>query len=124
MGVIKLDESNWTNGRGYRKNRLVDEVMLSCPGTLVQLVEMMPGAVIPDHVHRTSVEVYVVMEGMCRLVVNDQVHALATGDMFLTRPGDVHRLHSEGDAPFRLLVFKTNATQQDTIWLEEMTDEQ
>ncbi len=124
MGVIKLDETGWINGRGYRKNRLVDEVMLSCPGTLVQLVEMAPGAVIPDHVHRTSVEVYVVMEGTCRLVVNEQAYPLATGDMFLTRPGDVHRLYNEGDGPFRLLVFKTNAARQDTSWLEEITDEQ
>jgi quercetin dioxygenase-like cupin family protein len=46
------------------------------------------------------------------------------GDMFLTRPGDVHRLYNEGDGPFRLLVFKTNAARQDTSWLEEITDEQ
>ena len=123
MGRIALDDAVWVNGRGYRKNRLVDGVMLACPGALVQMVAIAPGDMIPDHVHQTSVEVYTVLDGACRLVINGGTHILTAGDMFLTQPGDVHRLYNDGDTPFRLLVFKTNASPQDTFWVEDTTNE-
>lgn len=118
MGRIKVNEAAWENGRGYRKNRLVDEALLACPGTLVQVVVMAPGEMIPDHVHQTSIEFYYVVSGKCRLVVNGESDRLQRGDMFLTQPGDVHRLYNENDEPFTLLVFKTNATSQDTYWTD------
>lgn len=123
MGRIELDDAGWENGRGYRKNRLVDADTFACPGTLVQLVEIAPGDMIPDHVHRTSVEFYVVVAGSCRLVINAETYRLSSGDMFLTQPGDVHRLYNDGDVPFRLLVFKTNAAPQDTFWVEDTSNE-
>ena len=119
MGTVKVEETGWVNGRGCRKNRLADEAVLACPGALVQMVVMAPGGMIPDHVHRTSTEFYFVVEGECRLVINEEGHRLQAGDMFLTQPGDVHRLYNETDKPFTLLVFKTNATTQDTFWDEE-----
>lgn len=118
MGVVKIDELRWANGRGYRKNRLADEVMLACPGTLVQMVTIAPCDTVSDHVHHTSTEFYYVVEGQCRLVINEESYLLQPGDMFLTQPGDVHRLHNEADEPFVLLVFKTNATAQDTYWID------
>lgn len=124
MGRIELDDAGWENGRGYRKNRLVDAAMLACPGALVQLVEMAPGDIIPDHVHQTSFEFYTVLAGACCLVLNEETHTLKAGDMFLTQPGDVHRLYNDGAVPFRLLVFKTNASPQDTFWVEDTRNEQ
>jgi len=123
MGRIELDDAGWVNGRGYRKNRLVDAAMFACPGTLAQMVVIEPHQMIPDHVHQTSFEFYVVMDGACRLVINDETHLLTAGDMFLTQPGDVHRLYNDGDEPFRLLVFKTNAAPHDTFWVEDTTNE-
>ena len=77
---------------GLSQNRLADEAALACPGTLVQLVEIAPFDKIPDHVHHTSTEFYVVA-GQCRLVVNEVSYILAVGDSFLIRPRDVHRLY-------------------------------
>ena len=114
---VVIEPDNWVNGRGYRKNRLVDEMALACSGTLVQMVVMAPGDTIPDHVHHTSTEFYYVVGGQCRLVINEENHTLGIGDMFLTQPGDVHRLYNETDEPFTLLVFKTNSSSQDTFWV-------
>ncbi|WP_420645086.1 cupin domain-containing protein [Candidatus Leptofilum sp.] len=119
MGRIELDETAWVNGRNYRKNRLADETTLSCSGALVQMVKMAPGSTIPNHVHQTSIEFYYVVSGECRLVINEENHRLQQGDMFLTRPGDIHRLYNESNEPFTLLVFKTNAAPDDTFWTNE-----
>ncbi len=107
------------NGRGYRKQVVADTAVLVAPGALVQVVEMAPGETIPDHSHQTSREFYAVLNGRCHLTVNGACHHLKPGDMLLLEPGDVHRLHNNGDEPFRLLVFKTSATGEDTFWADE-----
>jgi quercetin dioxygenase-like cupin family protein len=112
-----LEPESWQDGRGYRKARLAAAEDLRQPGALVQLVTMAPGERIPPHVHAASVEVYAVLRGACRLVVNGEAHDLQTGDLLLMEPGDVHELIN-GEAPFELLVFKTNAATGDTAWDE------
>jgi quercetin dioxygenase-like cupin family protein len=44
---------------------------------------------------------------------------LSVGDMLLTEPDDVHKLINDSAEEFRLLVFKTNATAEDTYWSDE-----
>jgi len=125
MLIIRLDEAGWVNGRGYRKQVVADTAVLAAPGAFVQVVEIAPGETIPDHSHRTSREVYAVLNGRCHLIVNGESRRLEAGDMLLMEPGDIHRLHNDGDEPFRLLVFKTSATDEDTFWAdqEEFTTE-
>lgn len=119
MIVIRADETGWVNGRGYRKQVVADTAVLACPGAFVQVVVIEPGETIPDHTHQTSREFYVALNGRCHLIVNGASHHLKPGDMLLLEPGDVHRLHNDGDEPFRLLVFKTSATGEDTFWADE-----
>lgn len=125
MLIIRVDEAGWVNGRGYRKQVVADTAVLAAPGAFVQVVEMAPGETIPDHSHQTSREVYAVLNGRCHLIVNGESHHLEPGDMLLMEPGDIHRLHNDGGEPFRLLVFKTSATDEDTFWAdqEEFTTE-
>ena len=119
MQNLKLHPDNWIPGPGYRKQRIAGPDALACAGALVQMVEMAPGATIPDHVHHTSSEFYFVVAGTCLLVIDGRERRLAPGDMILTQPGDVHRLHNDGAETFRLLVFKTNAGENDTFWTAE-----
>jgi quercetin dioxygenase-like cupin family protein len=116
MRRIFVDEAEWVNGRGYRKQVVADTAVLAAPGAFAQVVEMEPGEIIPDHVHQSSREFYVVLNGRCQLTVNGINHHLKPGDMLLMEPGDVHHLDNDGGELFRLLVFKTNATTEDTIW--------
>ena len=119
MLIIQLNEAGWVNGRGYRKQVAADTAVLAATCAFVQVVEMAPGETIPDHSHQTSREFYVVLNGRCHLIVNGESHHLEPGDMLLMEPGDIHRLHNDGDELFRLLVFKTNATGEDTFWANE-----
>lgn len=116
MKIVTLDPSAWTEGRGYRKNRLLSADDLNQPGALVQIVTVPPGSSIPPHLHQTSVEVYVVRSGECELNVDGEIWVMRPGDIILMEPGDVHALANHGTMPFEVLVFKTNATEGDVDW--------
>lgn len=116
MKLIEIDPETWQEGRGYRKNRLLAAEALRQPGALVQLFVAPPGAHIPPHYHRASVEVYVVRRGVCELVVNGEQYELRPGDVVLMEPGDVHELTNRGEEEFEVLVVKTNAEGKDTVW--------
>lgn len=118
MKTVTIDGEGWQEGRGYRKRRLLSAAELRQDGALVQVVVVPPGSHIPPHRHRASVEVYVVTQGVCELVVNGAQREMRPGDILLMEPGDVHELTNRGDEPFELLVFKTNAGEGDTVWKE------
>jgi quercetin dioxygenase-like cupin family protein len=80
------------------------------------MVVMAPHTTIEDHYHKTSREFYYVLQGTCLLTINHETLRLSVGDMLLTEPDDVHKLINDGDEEFKLLVFKTNATSDDTYW--------
>lgn len=119
MKRIEAAASGWQSSRGYRKRRLLSPTAWATPGALVQEVAMEPGAVIPPHFHRHAFEFYFVTAGQCLLTVNggDPLR-LQQGDMLLMEPGDVHQLHNDRAEPFRLLVVKTAAANDDTYWTE------
>ena len=119
MKTFNVAAQNWVEAPGYKKQLLLSEKELQCEGTRVQMVVMPPHSIIQDHYHQTSREFYYVMQGECLLTINDETLRLTAGDMLLTEPDDIHRLVNDGDEEFKLLVFKTNATEQDTYWADE-----
>lgn len=118
MKKIAVSEAAWIKNRSYRKQPLATAADLAAPGTLVQVVELGAGQTISDHVHQNTREFYHVLTGSCLLTVNGEQIRLSPGDMLLVEPGDRHRLFNNGQSPFELLVFKTNAAAVDTNWLE------
>jgi len=118
MKTINIDDQNWAQAPGYLKNLLLAADDLRCEGARVQIVSMKPKATIDNHYHATSHEFYYVLQGECRVIINGEVHFLKRGNMLLIEPGDVHRLVNDGEEEFRLLVFKTNSTLDDTHWTD------
>ncbi len=116
MKKIEIDPALWVRGQGYRKQQLVDSRMFNRAGSLVQMVIMAPHEEIPADYHEVSTEFYYVVQGRCRLEINQEQHWLTPGDMILIHPRDIHSLHNESDEPFRLLVVKANAPDFDTLW--------
>lgn len=117
MKMISVNEQVWQLLPGYRKNVLLADEDLHCEGTRVQLVSIDPGDTIHKHHHKTSFEVYYVLQGTCDLIVNNRKILLEVGSILVMEPGDVHQLHNVGQEQFELLVFKTNAGKSDTYWV-------
>jgi quercetin dioxygenase-like cupin family protein len=116
MKLITIDEQNWIHLPGYRKNVLLTDKDMHNEGTCVQIVTIAPGETIPNHYHKTSYEVYCVLQGTCQLFVNNEQLSLESGSILLMEPGDIHQLHNNGVQEFLLMVFKTNAGLSDTFW--------
>lgn len=116
MKMISVNEQAWQLLPGYRKKVLLADEDLHCEGTRVQLVSIDPGDTIHKHYHKSSYEVYYVLQGACQLIVNNEKTLLEVGSILVMDPGDVHRLHNHGTDAFELLVFKTNAGNADTFW--------
>jgi mannose-6-phosphate isomerase-like protein (cupin superfamily) len=55
------------------------------------------------HYHRTTEELYLVVEGVGRLAVDGEERELAQGDCALIPPGATHKLVNIGDRPLRVL---------------------
>jgi quercetin dioxygenase-like cupin family protein len=115
---LELDDANWTIVQGYRKNILLTGDDLECDGALVQVVVIQPNDELRRHYHKTSREFYHVLDGESTVTVNDTQQVLRTGDMLMMEPGDVHSFRNGSKGEFRLLVFKTNVTENDTFWLD------
>lgn len=109
----------WIEGPGYRKQLLVDEAQLRCPGTLVQLIEIEPHTRVPFHHHKTSVEAFHMLAGHGRMTIDGVEHTLAPGDTLTCHPPAVHDAENTGDILWRYIVFKTNVTPDDSYWVEE-----
>ena len=108
----------WIQGRGYRKKVLVCEHELHCPGALVQLVEIGPKTSVPFHYHKTSVEVFHVLDGRGVMTIEGVEYALSPGDTLTCEPPEMHSARNDATATWRYIVFKTNATRDDLYWVE------
>ncbi|WP_024888727.1 GDSL-type esterase/lipase family protein [Luteimonas huabeiensis] len=70
---------------------------------------LQPGAGIGLHPQHKD-EIYYVLAGRGRYVVDGAVHEVGPGDAMLTRPGSTHAVQQAGDAPLELLIVYPQAT--------------
>jgi mannose-6-phosphate isomerase-like protein (cupin superfamily) len=90
---------------------------LHCPGALVQLVVIDPHTEVPFHHHKKTTEVFHIIEGTGSMTVAGRTFNLSPGDTLTTEPNELHNAINSGDSPLRYIVFKTNATEGDSVWL-------
>ena len=119
MKYIPPSAERWIQGRGYKKQILLTESGLRCPGTLVQLVVIEPHAEVPFHYHNKITEVFHIIAGTGSMTVAGKTVALSPGDTLTTEPQELHNAVNTSDAPLRYMVFKTNATEGDSVWPAE-----
>jgi mannose-6-phosphate isomerase-like protein (cupin superfamily) len=71
------------------------------------------------HYHRASEELYLVVEGLGRLVIDDEERELAEGDCALIPPGATHKLYNIGSRPLRVICACAPAySNADTVLVE------
>jgi mannose-6-phosphate isomerase-like protein (cupin superfamily) len=62
-----------------------------------------PGAATTAHYHRLTEELYLVVEGLGRVVVDGEEREIAEGDCVLIAPGATHKLFNIGGRPLRVI---------------------
>ena len=63
-----------------------------------------PGATIGEHPHEGTEEIYFVVEGHGRMILDGESVPIGPGDISLVERGHSHGIVNSGDAPMRLLV--------------------
>jgi mannose-6-phosphate isomerase-like protein (cupin superfamily) len=76
----------------------------------VDLTIVPVGGAIGLHRHDESdEEIYVVIEGRARMVIDGQSHIVGPGDVVVNRPGGEHALENDGTVPVKLVVIDVAA---------------
>lgn len=63
-----------------------------------------PGAIIGEHLHNGSAEIYFVAEGSGTMIVDGKEYPIASGDVSWCNSGHSHGIKNSTDAPMRLIV--------------------
>lgn len=76
--------------------------MPACNQSLAEATIPVGGAT-TAHYHRKTEELYLVVEGLGRLVIDGQERDVGNGDCALIPPGSTHKLFNTGGVPLRVL---------------------
>lgn len=74
------------------------------PFTQVARVVVPPGEVLAAHAHADMHEIFIILEGRVRMVVDGVPHDLGPEDAIALSPGESHELSNSGDAAAIFLV--------------------
>lgn len=74
------------------------------PFTQIARVVVPPGEVLTAHAHADMHELFIILEGTARMIVDDHPHGLNPGDAIALAPGETHELSNPSNKPIVLLV--------------------
>jgi mannose-6-phosphate isomerase-like protein (cupin superfamily) len=92
------------DGRGHVQAARVVHARARGGAGFIDLVVVPPGCSIGTHTHGEDEEIYVVIDGCGRMVVDGASVPVGTGDVVVNRPGGTHGLENTGEEPLRLVV--------------------
>jgi quercetin dioxygenase-like cupin family protein len=73
--------------------------------TQYAIAKFKPGQVVEDHAHSDMYEVFFVVSGTGKIVVNAEEHQISTGTVFIIEPNDTHSVENTGDKELVLQYF-------------------
>jgi quercetin dioxygenase-like cupin family protein len=110
---FEFESTRWVEKDGYRVKR----VFTVAEDSYVQIVEIKAKARVGKHYHKAQTEVFYIMEGEAMLGLGEREYLAERGDLFLCKPNTVHWVVNNSETPLRILVFKYNWRENDTVGL-------
>lgn len=118
--ILDADEAFWrpSNQMGVMNTDLAKQLQASTLGA--RLWRLAPGQASTRHRHRSTAELYVLLEGTGRVRVGDEVRTVAPLSSLLVDPGEIRQLFNDTDADQLWLVVGAPPEAANTL---EMTAE-
>jgi quercetin dioxygenase-like cupin family protein len=118
--VLAAEHAFWrpSNQMGVMNTDLAKQLEADTLGA--RLWRLSPGQASTRHRHRTTTELYVLLEGTGRIRIEHDVHTLAPLDCVLVEPGTVRQVFNDTDSDQLWLVVGAPAEAANTL---EMTEE-
>lgn len=98
MQIRRLNRAHLTRAHGLDSERLLPWPQLNAPFEGAWCV-LAPGDVSTAHAHH-EYELFIAIAGRSTLVVDDQRHGFAAGDIAHLEPGRTHQVVNDGEQPF------------------------
>ena len=112
MNIVNFLEQDFQlesvhGGQGQCQNcRVMGPECFDTPIRFVYYTILPPDASFGEHTHGNDNEVYIVLEGEGRYVMNGEEAPVKAGDILVNRPFATHALFNTGSGPMRVLVFE------------------
>jgi uncharacterized cupin superfamily protein len=119
--ILTAEEAFWrpSNQMGIMNTDLAKQLEASTLGA--RLWRLTPGQASTRHRHRTTTELYVLLEGTGRIRVGDDLHTVARLSSLLVDASQVRQVFNDTDADQLWLVVGAPPEAANTL---EMTDEE
>ena len=105
MQTVNLNSAKWKPRFTYTK---VVPFELPCK---FQVVKFNAGKSIGNHYHLKTTEIYVVIDGVGTLFINDEPHHLKKNYIYLIEPKDTHRIIAK--TKLLIAIFKPHEASND-----------
>ena len=114
MKHVRAGDTEWIEGRGYRKGKLLDSWPLPAEVSRVQEVRFAKGATVPPHYHKVQTEIfYALAPGS--ITIDGREVRMRQGDLVVCEPGEMHGMPLV-EEDFAFLVVKIDYREDDTVW--------
>ena len=116
MKIIKTNNKQWQEKKGYSKKILADENDLNYKGGLVQEIKIKPGEKAESHYHEKQTEIFYFLTKNGYWIINDQKFIFEIGDVLIIEPNDKHCVVNDTKKDYLYLAFKFNYQSEDSYW--------
>jgi len=116
LKIVNEDQLEWKLPDGYYRKVLLSETDLDSPGNVVQLLKVEASSRIKPHHHQKTTEIFYVLRGQAILFVGNDESLRRPGDVIACNPNETRGIINDSNNDFVLVVFKLNATKDDTTW--------
>ncbi|MBQ4118931.1 MAG: helix-turn-helix transcriptional regulator [Clostridia bacterium] len=110
LGVITINKVDFHLSHAYFSNPLKFDSIL-----LLQIGRMFckGDTVIEPHIHTNLYELTIVTDGKAVISTNDVPTQVKKGDIYLSHPGDIHKIESDRDEPLKYDFFAFRLNNQE-----------
>ena len=117
--LLPAEEAFWrpSNQMGVMNTDLAKQLDASTLGA--RLWRLHPGQASTRHRHRSTTELYVLLDGIGRIRVGEDLHSVEPLSSLLVEPGEIRQLFNDTDADQLWLVVGAPAELANTLELTE-----
>ncbi len=107
---------DWIDKGIYKKKIIVKPEDLG-DNIAVQIVSIKPKCEVKGHYHKRHSEIFYILSGKGKIIINDEEKTCEPGDVFICKPNDIHSAINDSNEEFKILVIKINYVENDIFWL-------
>lgn len=117
MKVILPHKRPWKKIENYAKKVLLYDKDIKGKIEEIMVAKFNPGEGKEAHYHKIGTEIFYILEGGGKFIVNEKELKCYPGEIIICEPKDIHRVVNDTGKSFEFLVFKIKDRKDDTYFV-------